>query len=502
MAIDEDEPHTTSSTPHDFQFLAGLAQKTMLEGLPNDVLQNILYFLTNDGISVGRLSLCSRDLWQKIARDNSPLWQAMVNERWSSSATRIAEDDNEQKEEPRSTYIRRHGLDKTATKLIDKMANDLRRVVRRDSSGDRLNENFYVGQAWDHEAWTRLLELRGDVLDTLREQAREALPSTGNEGLPHSFESRLRAFLAARSLQALHFAENLFEWRNIFSRIARHRSSNIVQNGGQTPHIDAGELLEDYALLINEIQQTPRQLVLVEQASIRLSVKEAIDNLAEISSRRIHHLQTENNEILCTLDKIRIINEDLFHTHGFEGNTDDYYNYRNSLLDQVLKTKKGIPMTLAILYSCVCRRLDIQVSLVGLPGHIVSSFYTEDGTRCFVDVFHRGKLLSEDGCRRICGSYNVPFQENFLAPMAPGAVLQRILNNLSNCHLHGMSTAGNMPFHSDLFFHQRALASIHRQPDEIALTLVDRVTQELPLTLSPDLLRMFDLLLPPTVEGA
>jgi hypothetical protein len=141
---------------------------------------------------------------------------------------------------------------------------------------------------------------------------------------------------------------------------------------------------------------------------------------------------------------------------------------------------------------------------VGLPGHAVLGFAAERASDeeddhipqvYYLDVFHQGTLLTVQDCQRICDSYFVPWDEQHLQPLPARHVLQRMLNNLANCHFHGLAT-GNEPFHSDLFFHQRALASIHRQPSGIAGPLVDRVTQELPLTLSPDLLRLYGLLTP------
>jgi regulator of sirC expression with transglutaminase-like and TPR domain len=314
----------------------------------------------------------------------------------------------------------------------------------------------------------------------------------------HSFQDRLRAFLAARSLQALQLAECLFEWKVIFEQEDRPTNQVSTNPPGESAtssrsHVDSAKLLERYALLINEIQQTPDQLIIRQGMSIKPFVVKTLDELANGCRERL--LQEEAIGTLRTMDKIRLVSDYLFHDQDFKGNTDDYHNYRNSLLDQVLETKKGIPISLAILYSCVCWRLDIQVTLIGLPGHVVSCFWTEDGERHFVDVFHKGTLLDAADCRRICESYNVPFHERYLVPLSPDNVLQRILNNLANSHLHGMAN-GSEPFLSDLFFHQRALASIHRQPQGIAGPLVNRIIKELPLTLSPDLLRFYDLLAP------
>ena len=459
----------------------------MLYDLPNEVFENIFMFLTNDGPALGRFSICSRDLYQKIAKDNPHIWRLAVQHRWSIHSQSEEEETNEEldREDARSFYIRRHMLDLEATHLLDRMTMDLRRVLKleRDTNEERLDGKFYVGQSWDHIAWNRLLDMRGDIMDGLQKRARKSLPS---EGQGPSFDERLGAFVAARSLQALQLARCLQEWKAIVEFEDRQINQDS-QNHQQRPNLDTCRLIERYALLVNEIQQTPEQLILRRDVSIKPDILRTLDELACDCDERIR--QEEATGELSTDDKIFIVSKYLFQDQNFSGNTDDYYNYRNSLLDQVLETRKGIPITLAILFTSVCCRLNIPVHVIGLPGHVVSGFWTEEGERRFVDVFHKGNPLSLEDCQQI----SEPYDHRCLVPLSPDKVLQRILNNLANTHLNGM-VSFRVPFHSDLYFQQRALSSIHRQPRDIAGQLVDRVTKELPFTLSPDLLRFYKLL--------
>ena len=465
----------------------------MLYHLPNEVLESIFLFLTNDGPTLGRLSLCSRDLYQRIARDNPEVWRTAVHHRWSIHSQLEEDETNEdhaREKDPRTFYIHRHLLDQEATHLLDRMTKDLKRVLKleKDKEGERLDGKFYVGQAWDHVAWNRLLDMRGDIMEGLQKRARLSLPT---EGQQPSFDERLGAFVAARSLQALQLARCLQEWKAIVELEDQKmiRDSRNQQHHHYGPNVDSCRLVERYALLVNEIQQTPEQLILRQDVSIKPLILRTLDDLANHCKERIR--QEEATRELRTIDKISIVSTYLFQDQNFSGNTDDYYNYRNSLLDQVLETRKGIPITLAILLTSVCRRLNIPVHVIGLPGHVVSGFWTEDGERHFVDVFHNGNPLSLEDCQRICE----PYEHQYLGPLSPDKVLQRILNNLANTHLTGMASL-KVPFHSDLYFQQRALSSIHRQPRDIAGQLIDRVTKELPFTLSPDLLRFYKLLSP------
>ncbi len=121
----------------------------------------------------------------------------------------------------------------------------------------------------------------------------------------------------------------------------------------------------------------------------------------------------------------------LFRELGFRGNTDNYYDARNSHLDEVLARRTGIPITLCIVLAEVGRRLGIGLSIVGLPGHVVAGVDDRPGT--FVDAFHDGALLDVEGCIALLERVRGPFGEfnpSWLIPLDHRAVLLRMLANL------------------------------------------------------------------------
>lgn len=295
-----------------------------------------------------------------------------------------------------------------------------------------------------------------------------------------TFRQRLKAFLASRSLQNLSFAGCLQEWKGI-QQILETNTTRLALDSSFN-----SEMLERYAILINEIQQTPPELS--RKHDIKHCITEGLDYLAEECKKR---LQDDMNRE----ERIRAVKDFLVHEEGFTGDTEDYYNYRNSLLSSTLQTKKGIPITLAILFCCIFRRVDLDAHLIGLPGHVVLGFPEENGESCFLDVFREGEILSIDDCQQICHAYGFSWQAEFLRPLPAPLVFQRCLNNLSNCYFHALANTAE-PFQADLFFNQRALASIHKQPPGVAAPLVDRLVEEIPLTLSPHLLRFYGLMAP------
>lgn len=124
--------------------------------------------------------------------------------------------------------------------------------------------------------------------------------------------------------------------------------------------------------------------------------------------------------------------EFLFGRYGFLGNREAYYDPRNSFLNEVLRHRLGIPITLSILYVEVSRQLDIPAFGVGLPGHFIVGVAGERET-WYLDPFHGGGRLSSAECARLVErttGYDGPFQTKWLAPVVPAAITARLLNNL------------------------------------------------------------------------
>ncbi len=119
---------------------------------------------------------------------------------------------------------------------------------------------------------------------------------------------------------------------------------------------------------------------------------------------------------------------------GFVGNTANYYSPSNSFVHRVLRERRGIPLTLAAVGVEVGRRVGVELTIVGLPGHVVVG----DGrqpSRWF-DPFSGGAELDIDDCRRLFARFNPieAFTEEMLKPIGPTAVTIRMLNNLKVCY--------------------------------------------------------------------
>ncbi len=85
----------------------------------------------------------------------------------------------------------------------------------------------------------------------------------------------------------------------------------------------------------------------------------------------------------------------LFQTKGLKGNTEDYYNPQNSNLIYVIKEKRGIPISLAIIYILVGRRIGLTIEGCNLPGHFMASIH-DQGRKLLVDCFNAGRMIDRN----------------------------------------------------------------------------------------------------------
>jgi regulator of sirC expression with transglutaminase-like and TPR domain len=123
---------------------------------------------------------------------------------------------------------------------------------------------------------------------------------------------------------------------------------------------------------------------------------------------------------------------------GFRGNVEDYYAPENSLLPNVLEKRRGLPLTLSMVYLFVARRLGAPLYGIGLPGHFIVR-YGDDANGIFIDPYNQGALMTHADCRRWLVQQNVPWREEILRPISDHAMIERMLRNLVNAY----STVGD-----------------------------------------------------------
>ncbi|HEX6801034.1 MAG TPA: transglutaminase-like domain-containing protein [Candidatus Binatia bacterium] len=129
---------------------------------------------------------------------------------------------------------------------------------------------------------------------------------------------------------------------------------------------------------------------------------------------------------------IAALNFVLFARHGFRGNRDDYYDPKNSFLNEVIERKTGIPITLSVLYMEVAGRVGLTVDGIGFPGHFMVKAEA-DGNEIVIDPFNSGDIKTEEDLTAMVQQMyggKLGFRREFLAPVSKKQILTRVLTNL------------------------------------------------------------------------
>jgi hypothetical protein len=157
----------------------------------------------------------------------------------------------------------------------------------------------------------------------------------------------------------------------------------------------------------------------------------------------------ELNFQLASLDKVRILNYILFDLHGFKGNTDDYHSPDNSYINRVLETRKGNPISLAIIYSIIAQRLNIPIFGVNLPQHFILAYkddsllketsfkgniymdYNVPGEVLFyINAFNKGAMFNKWNIDQFLKQLNIKPQHIYYEPCSNVDIIMRVCRNL------------------------------------------------------------------------
>lgn len=194
------------------------------------------------------------------------------------------------------------------------------------------------------------------------------------------------------------------------------------------------------AFFHHEIEQTDESIDLAKAALYiaqeeysQLDIEEYLNALNTMAVELEERLPLEK----YPLKIIQCINQYLYDDLSFKGNSRNYYDPRNSFLNDVIERRTGIPITLALLYIEVARRIDFPMIGIGMPGHFLIRPDISE-IEIFVDAFNNGEVMFSQDCQeRLSQIYqqNVTLQPEFLAPVTKKQFLARMLTNLKYIYL-------------------------------------------------------------------
>ncbi len=163
-----------------------------------------------------------------------------------------------------------------------------------------------------------------------------------------------------------------------------------------------------------------------------------IDRYLKTLDKMAQEVSLKLPETQYPLKVIKVINQYLYDDLNFHGNELDYYNPRNSFLNDAIDLRTGIPITLSLIYLEIAKRINFPMVGIGMPRHfIIRPNFKDAGI--FVDAFDRGEILFVEDCRqKLMHLYqqDIPFiPPEVLQPISNHQFLFRMLNNLQSIYL-------------------------------------------------------------------
>ncbi len=176
-------------------------------------------------------------------------------------------------------------------------------------------------------------------------------------------------------------------------------------------------------------------LVIAREAYPQLDIAAQLASIDALAATLEQRLRPD----ITPTEKLAQFNHYLFNELGYAGNSDDYYDPRNSYLNDVIERKLGIPITLSVLYIEVGRRLGLPLSGVSFPGHFLVKCALRDGA-VIIDPYAKGASLGikdlQKRLRVLVGSTDVAPEAvmRLLAIAQPADIIARMLRNLKAIH--------------------------------------------------------------------
>lgn len=205
-------------------------------------------------------------------------------------------------------------------------------------------------------------------------------------------------------------------------------------------HFDTPTALQYFATLVADdasLSVLEAAVAVAQDEYPRLDVQDVLAQVDALADRLRRRLPAD----AAPLQRLRLLNRYFFHELGFAGNVNDYYDARNSYLPDVLRTRRGIPITLALLYTELAGQVGLQAAGVSFPGHFLVKLHMPRG-EVVIDPFSGQSLSREELDERLqpyrrqqglTGDFDAPLGL-FLQAAPARDVLARLLRNLKEIH--------------------------------------------------------------------
>ena len=237
--------------------------------------------------------------------------------------------------------------------------------------------------------------------------------------------------LLEHGTSVIHFLET--EWEKSLDTLLQERIENIVHQ------IQFNTVKEDLNLWYQSgaFDLLQGALVINRYQYPDLDEQKVINQIEELKREIWTNLQYE----MSSVEKIKLINHIFYNIHGFKGNTKNHHDPQNSYINQVLDTKKGNQISLAIIYATIAQKLDIPVYGVNLPQHFILGFIDESkreenefGVLFYINAFNKGAIFGKHDVDQFLRQLNLQQLPGFYAPCSNVEIIRRIIRNLISAY--------------------------------------------------------------------
>jgi len=132
---------------------------------------------------------------------------------------------------------------------------------------------------------------------------------------------------------------------------------------------------------------------------------------------------------LYAFDQIKVMNSVIFNKLKFGANTKNFHSPGNSMINVVLETRKGNPITLCVIYMLVAQKLKLPVSGVNLPNLFILT-YKDNNHQFYINTFNRGLIFSKQDIENYISELHLVPQTSFFEPCSNLEIIRRALRNL------------------------------------------------------------------------
>ncbi len=231
--------------------------------------------------------------------------------------------------------------------------------------------------------------------------------------------------------EAIGFLESA--WENSFDAILQERIENVVHK------IQHQNVREDLALWYQSGGfDLLRGFLIVNKYQYPDLNEDKIINQIEAIKRDVW-LQMMYEA--TPAEKVKLLNHIFYNVYGFSGNTKDHHSAQNSYLSQVLESKKGNQISLAIIYSVIAQKLDIPIYGVNLPQHFVLAYVDEfeqlekeAAILFYINVFNKGYIFGKRDIDQFLRQLQIKPESFFYEPCSNTEIIKRVIRNLISAY--------------------------------------------------------------------